>query len=58
MKCENYFCIYEKDGTCVLDSIEIDIQGSCKECMYIDVDEGKLQMYKEKERDKLSNRLY
>ena len=58
MKCENYFCIYQKNGECVFDSIEIDIQGSCKDCIYINVDEEKLQLYKDIEREKLNNRLY
>lgn len=29
MECENYFCVYQKDGKCILDSISLDTQGSC-----------------------------
>ena len=33
MLCENIFCIYEKDGMCILDEIEIDISGQCTCCI-------------------------
>lgn len=38
MKCENGFCVYEKDGVCLLDRIELDTQGQCKECIYVPID--------------------
>lgn len=39
MECENEFCIYEKDGICILDKISLDVQGSCKSCVYVNIDD-------------------
>ncbi len=50
MDCENCFCIYQYRGRCRLDSIEMDIQGKCKECVYIDMDEATLDSIKERSR--------
>ena len=50
MKCENCFCIYEENGFCRLESVELDIQGQCKECIYLSIDENILKKLKEKER--------
>ena len=40
MRCENNFCIYWKDKSCILDEISLDIQGQCEDCIYIDLDEN------------------
>ena len=48
MKCENYFCIYEENGFCRLDSVELDIQGQCKEGIYLNIDEKTLKSLKDK----------
>ena len=50
MKCENYLCIYEKDGDCLLKSIELDVMGQCKECIYISIEEEYLDKLKTKSR--------
>ena len=50
MKCENYLCIYEKSGDCLLKSIELDIMGQCKECIYISIEEENLDKLKTKSR--------
>lgn len=50
MKCENYFCIYENDGLCLLDSVALDILGQCKECIYINIEKEKLKELKEQSR--------
>lgn len=39
MLCENLFCIYWEKEQCILDHIELDILGCCKECIYISFDE-------------------
>lgn len=39
MKCENSFCIYQTTGKCMLDKVDIDSLGMCKECIYPDIDE-------------------
>ena len=53
MRCGNTFCIYWKDGNCVLKNIELDIQGSCISCIYVDLDEEMLR----KMRTETINRL-
>ena len=37
MKCENIFCVYQKNDECSLEEIELDILGQCRECIYIDL---------------------
>ena len=49
MHCENRFCVYCAEDECRLDEIELDIQGSCKCCVYIEMTEAELQ----KKRDKV-----
>ena len=48
MKCENYFCIYEKDGNCTLDEISVNISGGCDDCIYPSLDNDYLEWQKEK----------
>ncbi len=48
LSCENEFCIYQKQGTCILESVRLDIQGNCVDCIYIDVEEDTLNNLKEK----------
>lgn len=52
MKCENYLCIYEIDGNCLLPNIELDIMGQCKECIYISIEDENLKMLQTKSRHK------
>ena len=52
MLCENIFCIYYEDEECVLGETELDMTGSCKNCIYVSIPEKEL---KEK-REKLLNR--
>lgn len=53
MKCENCFCIYENYGLCLLESVELDIQGQCKECIYISVENEHLKHLKSKKLNEL-----
>lgn len=46
VKCENGFCVYEYEGSCLLDHIELDSQGQCKECVYIHIEKEDLQKAK------------
>ena len=48
LSCENEFCIYQKQGHCILNSVNLDIQGNCLECIYVDIDEETLNNMKEK----------
>lgn len=46
MECENEFCIYENNGLCILDKISLDVQGSCKNCIYVNFDDNELKKIK------------
>mgnify|MGYP003290400733 CR=1 FL=1 len=48
MNCRNEFCIYQKDDKCILDEINLDIQGSCEECIYVEINNKVLQVAKDK----------
>ncbi len=39
MECENNFCIYQSNNSCILENISIDSLGICTECIYPDIDE-------------------
>lgn len=45
--CENEFCIYQKQGMCILEKVQLDIQGNCTDCIYINVDKDMLDTLKE-----------
>lgn len=47
MKCENEFCIYEDAGECILDEIQVDIQGRCDQCIHITLNSEDLKKAKE-----------
>ena len=53
ISCENEFCIYEKNGACLLESIQLDIQGKCSECIYVTVEKETLDKLKETLLEKL-----
>ncbi len=48
MNCENYLCIYQKRGVCILNSITPDVQGHCEECIYISPKPKELENQKQK----------
>jgi hypothetical protein len=48
LNCENYFCIYEENGKCILDKIELDILGQCTECIYVNLEQDVLNDAKQK----------
>lgn len=49
LTCENEFCIYQNQGECILKSIQLDIQGNCVDCIYINVEEEALNNLKERQ---------
>lgn len=53
MNCENIFCIYCEDGKCKLENISLDIQGSCQECIYVDISEDLLKDLKKNSLEKI-----
>lgn len=52
MKCRNEFCIYEKNGKCILEKIELDITGTCEDCIYADIPTRILEYKKDELRRK------
>ena len=44
--CENEFCIYQKQGKCILENVQLDIQGNCTDCTYINIEEDSLNNLK------------
>ena len=46
MNCENKFCIYQSEGECILEEIDIDSLGMCADCIYPDIDEEVLNQAK------------
>lgn len=51
--CGNEFCIYQKKGTCILESITLDVQGTCLDCIYVRIEKDALNTLKEKSLNKL-----
>lgn len=47
--CENIFCIYQREGECILADIHLDIQGDCTDCIYVNIDEDFLNDAKQKQ---------
>ncbi len=43
VNCDNEFCIYEENGVCVLEKIELNNCGCCKYCRYASINEEILQ---------------
>ena len=50
MKCDNIYCVYWKNNQCIYDDTEIDLQGRCILCKYVDVDENTLRELRESQR--------
>lgn len=48
LSCENEFCIYQKNGNCIFESVQLDIQGNCVDCIYINIEKDILNNLKEK----------
>ena len=44
--CDNEFCIYQKEGKCSLEGIQLDIQGNCENCIYVNVEQEVLNSLK------------
>lgn len=53
--CENEFCIYQENGKCILDVIELDISGMCQSCIYINISQEELNKKKKKLREELGD---
>ena len=53
MICENDYCIYNKDDTCVLDCIDLNALGHCNACIIVSLNKDLLELEKEKQRNEL-----
>ncbi len=54
MLCDNLLCIYEKEHHCLLNRIDLDEEGRCRQCIMIAWTEEELQAKKERIRHSLS----
>jgi len=43
ISCENQFCIYFEENTCLLNTISLDTAGLCASCIYVSIDEAHLE---------------
>ena len=57
LSCQNEFCVYQKQGHCILNSVSLDIQGNCLDCVYVNVEEESLNDLKEKQLKKLEQEI-
>ncbi len=48
MNCENEFCIYQKNSLCLLESVEMDINGICTSCILVRIQQELLDKLKER----------
>ena len=53
MNCSNCWCIYEEDGLCCLDEIDIDSLGHCSECINVSIDDEILDILKKATRNRI-----
>lgn len=57
MQCENIFCIYSKNGNCILNINNLDLQGCCKDCIYVNISEDLLSEEKSKMLDSYNGKI-
>ena len=43
INCDNNFCIYWNHNVCTLDSISLNSQGFCSECIFVSISDKKLK---------------
>jgi len=46
LRCENIFCIYQNNDRCILEDINLDIQGNCTDCIYVNLNNEFLEKIK------------
>ena len=51
MNCSNRFCIYEENGCCCLDEIDLNEMGICGQCINISIEDETLNIIKRKTRN-------
>ena len=53
IQCENEWCVYQENNRCVMQTVTLDIQGQCQECVYVSLDAEWLQQRKNEARQAL-----
>lgn len=53
MKCENKLCIFQENGQCINETIEIDYRGNCKNMIFMRITQDNLNYNKLFSRAKL-----
>ena len=48
MRCENNFCIYCDNNQCILENISLTANGTCSDCIHINIDDDILKSEKQK----------
>ena len=56
MKCENNYCIYNRDNTCALGEVGIDSLGMCDSFIIVFLDEDFLKAEKSRQLDEIDAR--
>lgn len=56
LTCDFNLCIYQKEGHCILDAIDINSCGICDNAIVVDLPERKLAVLKEKQLSEIDNR--
>ena len=46
--CENNFCLYWQDDTCLLENISLSLQGVCQSCVCVDIGGSLLDALRQK----------
>lgn len=58
MTCENILCIYQKNNKCILNEINLDITGTCVNCIYVDLSEETLSELKANQLKNIEDRYF
>lgn len=54
--CENSFCIYQEENTCILNQISPDEYGICQDCIWVEIPREKKEEIKRKMREEFEER--
>ncbi len=55
MKCDNYFCIFYEEEECLFEETELDILGSCKNCIYVRIPDEELKKLRKEQLERYIN---
>ena len=55
MLCKNVFCIYWEEDNCILGETSLDIQGNCENCIYVEIEDSRLEVMRKTLLKKIEN---